>query len=42
MSKVIAEYNEGDEAGERFKELATALFQIPKNGRVPHSFAVFE
>lgn len=28
-----AEYIEGHEAGENFRKLATALFQVPKDGR---------
>jgi hypothetical protein len=30
------EYNEGREAGENFRKLATALFQAPKDGRQPN------
>jgi hypothetical protein len=31
MKKI--EYREGPEAGENFKKLAIALFQVPKDGR---------
>jgi hypothetical protein len=31
MKKI--EYQEGPEAGANFRELATALFQVPKDGR---------
>ncbi len=33
MARVEAQYNEGREAGENFKRVATALFRVPKNGR---------
>ena len=33
MAKRKTEYNEGPEAGENFRKLATALFQAPKDGR---------
>ncbi len=35
MSEIrkAAEYNEGAEAGENFRKLATVLFRVPKNGR---------
>ncbi len=31
--KAEAEYNEGPEAGTNFRKLATALFQVQKDGR---------
>lgn len=32
-----AEYHEGTEAGKNFKKLATALFQVKKDGRNQNS-----
>jgi hypothetical protein len=35
MQKKNIEYTEGPQAGESFRKLATALFQVPKDGRKP-------